>query len=163
MEFSLRMKRAGYKTLLVPQIVSSYHARSHVGEYIRHNFVNGLWAIMPMKFVPHMPVALRHLVPLVFVSSLVCLGGLTLVAPLFLWLLVLVVLFYGAMNLFFSVQIANREGNLRYVLGVPLAFALLHTSYGSGSLVGSLRVLGSRQFWHNRLSRKRRRILTPEI
>jgi len=151
MEFSLRMKRAGYKTFLVPQIVSYYYARSDLKTYIQHNFINGLWAIMPMKFVSHMPVALRHLVPLIFSTSLVGLGLLSLVSLLLFRVFLLVFIVYLLTNSYFSIKVALKERDWRCAFLMPFSFALLHISYGFGSFLGLLRVIPSKQFWENRI------------
>ncbi|MFX1535009.1 MAG: glycosyltransferase family 2 protein, partial [Promethearchaeota archaeon] len=151
MEFSLRMKRAGYKTFLVPQIVSYYHARSDLKTYIQHNFINGLWAIMPMKFVSHMPVALRHLVPLVFVISLVGLGLLSFVSLFFFRVFLLVFIVYFLTNSYFSIKVALKEKDWRCAFLMLFNFTLLHISYGFGSFLGLLRVIPSKQFWENRI------------
>ena len=70
MEFNLRLKKAGGKTLLVPNIVSYYYARSDIKSFWKHNWTNGVWAILPFLYSPIMPVSWRHLVPLIFVTSL---------------------------------------------------------------------------------------------
>lgn len=150
MEFSLRMKRAVYKTLLVPEIVSYYYARSDLKSYIEHNFVNGLWAIMPIKFVSHMPVAWRHLVPLGFISSLVGTVLLSFVSPFFFGMFLLIVIAYFVINFCFSIKIALKKKDWRYVFVMPFIFALLHMNYGLGSLCGLLMIITSRQFWVNR-------------
>ena len=69
LEFNLRLKKHGGKILLVPEIKSYYYALSDLKSFCRHNFRNGLWAVYPLKFVQHIPVSVRHLVPLAFVSS----------------------------------------------------------------------------------------------
>ena len=127
-----------------------YYARSDLKSFIEHNFINGFWAIMPMKFVSHMPVALRHLVPFVFVTSLVSLGLLSFVSIFFFRLILLILIVYFLSNFYFSTQIALRERNWRYIFPLSLVFTLLHVSYGLGSLSGISRVITSRQFWKNR-------------
>lgn len=78
MEFNLRLKKAGGKTLLVPDIVSYYYARSDLKSFWKHNWANGVWAVLPFLYSPITPVSWRHLVPLIFVSSLLgsCVLGL---------------------------------------------------------------------------------------
>jgi glycosyltransferase involved in cell wall biosynthesis len=150
MEFNLRMRRVGYRTLLVPEIVSYYYARSDLRSYIRYNFVNGLWAILPMKFVPYMPVAGRHLVPLLFVATLVVLGILSSFSMLFLGVLMFVLASYFITGFYFSRKIAIDGRDWRYLFVMPPIFGLLHICYGLGSLWGFFSVMGSRGFWENR-------------
>ena len=64
MEFSLRLKAAGGKTLLAPDVRSDYYARSTLGSFWRHNLLNGEWAVLPFLYSRIIPVSLRHLIPL---------------------------------------------------------------------------------------------------
>jgi len=147
MEFNLRLKKAGGKTLLVPDIVSYYYARSDLKSFWKHNWVNGVWAILPFLYSPIMPVSWRHLVPLVFVIGL--LGSVLLGfawAPFF-YLFLIILGSYGLANLGASFQIALEKRNLKYFVVMPFVFGALHFSYGLGSLYGFLRVLSSRLLW----------------
>jgi len=83
MEFNLRLKRAGFKTLLVPNIVSYYYAKPDMKSFIKHNYINGVWAILPFKYSKIMPVSLRSLVPLFFVVSLLSSWILAIFLPFF--------------------------------------------------------------------------------
>ena len=152
MEFNLRLKSIGYKTLLVPEIVSYYYARSDFKSFCKHNFRNGVWAIYPFKFTTIMPVSLRHLIPLAFVSSLIGSAALSVFSQIFLWLLLFILGSYALTNAYFSVKITAKEKDFRYLFVMPLIFATLHISYGLGSLCGVLKVIVSPQFWKKRFS-----------
>ncbi|MGQ9648472.1 MAG: glycosyltransferase family 2 protein, partial [Thermodesulfobacteriota bacterium] len=147
MEFNLRLKKAGGRTLLVPDIVSYYYARSDMKSFWKHNFANGVWAILPFLYSPIMPVSWRHLVPLIFVTALVGSGLLGFVWIPFIYLFLVILGSYGLANLGASLQIASEKRNLRYVFTMPFVFASLHFGYGLGSLWGVFRVLSSRLFW----------------
>lgn len=123
MEFNLRLKKAGGKILLVPDIISYYYPKSNLKDFWKHNFEDGVWAIYPLKFVK-MPFKLRHYIPLIFVLTL----------PLSIWP-------YFLLSLFFSFQIAHQEKNLKLFFLMPIAFFCRHLSYGIGSLVGLLKLL----------------------
>jgi len=152
MEFNLRLKSMGYRTLLVPDIVSYYYARSDFGSFCRHNLRNGVWAIYPLKFTTITPVSWRHMVPLAFVLSLIGSGVLSVVSPIFLYFFLFISGSYTLANLFFSIKIAAEQKNSRYLFLMPLIFTILHISYGLGSLWGLLKVMISAQFWKNRFS-----------
>ncbi len=147
MEFSLRLRRQGRRTVLVPGVESRYYARSDFRSFVRHNWTNGQWAVLPFLHAPQVPVSWRHLVPFAFVVSLLAAAGIGLVRP---WLAVIpgaAVGAYGAASVFASAQVAWRERDLRYLLVMPWVFASLHISYGLGSVVGVVRVASSRRFW----------------
>ena len=147
MEFNLRLKKAGGKTLLVPEIVSYYYARSDIKSFWKHNFTNGVWAILPFLHSPIMPVSWRHLVPLLFVASLLGSAFLGLFWTPFFYLFLFILGFYGLANLGASLQIAQEKRNIRYLLAMPYVFASLHLSYGLGSLLGMFKILGSARIW----------------
>ena len=152
MEFNLRLKRAGGKILLHPEIVSYYYTQSNFNGFSYNNFRNGFWATYPLKFVKHMPVSWRHLVPLVFVSSLIASAALSVFSQIFLWLFLFTLGSYTLTNVYFSIKISAKENDFRYLFVMPLMFASLHIGYGLGSLLGSLKVIMSAQFWKNRFS-----------
>jgi GT2 family glycosyltransferase len=147
MEFSLRLKKAGFRTLLVPEIVSRYYTRSDLKSFWKHNWSNGVWAILPFLYSRGMPVSWRHLVPLSFVIALIGSAILGLVTPLFLWVFLIIAAAYICANLIAASQIAWRERDLRYIVVMPLVFVVLHVSYGLGSLWGSIKVLAAPGFW----------------
>ena len=140
MEFNLRLKKAGGKTLLVPEIVSYYYALSDLRSFCRHNFINGVWAILPFKFSKIMPVSLRHLVPFFFVLSLLGTGILSFFFLSFLRFFLLIVGSYTLANLYFSLKIALRKKNIKYLFMMPILFAALHLGYGFGSICGAIKL-----------------------
>jgi len=149
MEFSLRLKKAGLRTLLVPEITSRYYPRQGLKSFIKHNFINGFWAILPLKYTSIMPVSWRHLVPLVFVSSLLVLGVLSTFSQAFFWLFLFITGLYISSSIYYSTQISVKKRSLTYLLIMPLTFASLHVSYGLGSVWGVLNVILTKQFWTN--------------
>jgi glycosyltransferase involved in cell wall biosynthesis len=135
MEFSLRLRAQGGKTLLVPEIRSDYYARAGLGSFWRHNVLNGRWAILPFALSEIVPVSLRHLIPLAFVLGLS--AGL-LFLSLTPWLLAAIALPYLAANLLASLDVARRERKWSYLASMPIVFLTLHLGYGLGSLSGVL-------------------------
>lgn len=146
-EFNRRLRSAGGRTLLVPEIVSQYYARSDLRSFWRHNINNGKWSILPFAFTTIMPVGLRHLVPLMFVLSLLV----TSVAGIWFhtawWLLAMIVGSYLSLNLASSIQIARRKRRPAFACVLPLVFASLHIGYGIGSLLGVVKLITLPKFW----------------
>jgi len=87
-------------------------------------------------------IALRHLVPPIFVGTLVTTGLLGLASHQFRYLFALVVLSYLMASLVFSTTIARREG-WRYLPILPLTFACVHLAWGSGVWWGLLRIIST--------------------
>lgn len=143
MEFSRRLKNAGIKTLLAPDLVSYYYARSGFRDFIAHNFRNGVWAILPFKYASVSPVALRHLVPLFFMASLVSTAILSFYSGVFAGIFLALIISYIASALFFSMLTAYKEKDTRLIFIMPFIFAALHASYGAGSLCAVFTMPGS--------------------
>lgn len=140
MEFNVRLRRAGGKILLAPDLESRYWARANLFYFVRHNWDNGVWAVLPFAYTEGSPVRIRHLVPLAFVLSLVVS---TLAALLFSRLIALPLLVLGpylAVNLAVSCALGLKSRSVRNTLLLPATFASLHWVYGAGSLWGSLQL-----------------------
>lgn len=156
MEFNLRLRKAGGKILLHPEVISYYYARSDFKSFCKHNWRNGVWAILPFKYTNIMPVSLRHLVPLIFVLSLINSAMLSFLSSIFLWLFLFILSAYLLISFYFSGKITIREKNLRYLFIMPLIFATLHIGYGLGSVYGLLNILLSKEFWKMRAVRSKK-------
>jgi glycosyltransferase involved in cell wall biosynthesis len=136
MEFSLRLKAAGGRTLLAPDIASDYYARTRLDAFWRHNFLNGKWAILPFLYSDVIPVSLRHLIPLLFVLAL---AASILLLPWMAWPLAAVAGPYLIANLASSWDVAGRLRRPWYIATMPIVFLSLHVSYGAGSVCGLFR------------------------
>jgi succinoglycan biosynthesis protein ExoA len=140
-EFSYRLRAAGGKILLSPQIKSEYTVRSSPWSLWKQYFQYGFWKVLVLqKHASQMRP--RQFVPPVFALALS--GSLLL----FLmgwgwWLLALVLGSHLAANLGASVYTSARHG-WRYLFLLPLTFAILHLSYGFGFLVGLMRFTENR-------------------
>lgn len=139
-EFSLRLKRLGLRTALVPGARGTYFARSSLAAFWKHNIRNGIWAILPFRYVDGMPVRPRHLIPLLFVSSLAA-AGLLAAGGASHWPLLLVAGSYLACNVLASIAAAYRARDFGVLFLMPIAFAVLHIGYGAGSLMGVARLI----------------------
>lgn len=141
-EFNARLRLAGMRTLLVPTIRSTYFARSSPREFIKHNWANGVWAILPFKYTNVVPISFRHVVPMLFVGSLIIgfLSGIVF-HPL-AWTALLILGIYLMTVFAISVTIAVQQRSTRILTVMPLVFVLLHIPYGLGSLWAAARSVG---------------------
>lgn len=135
MELNIRLKNAGGKILLVPNITAYYYADPTLAAFWNHNVRDGIWATYPLKFTPHL-LRPRHLIPFVFVSFLLLLLFLSLFFRSLFYLLFIFLAAYLIILLIASSFIATREKDMRYLLIMPIAFAVRHFGYGIGSLIG---------------------------
>lgn len=141
LELNLRLKKAGGRLLLAPDIVSYYYARSDMKSFWAHNWSNGVWAILPFLYSDIIPVSWRHLVPLTFVLGVLGAAGLALVMPAGWWVLPGVAGTYALANLAASLHVTVKRRDIRYLVVMPLVFASLHLAYGLGSCWGVAKAL----------------------
>ena len=134
LEFNLRIAQAGGKIMLDPRIRCEYHARATLASFWRHNFTNGVWAVLPFAFSEIIPVRPRHLIPLAFAVSL------SLSAFLPFPYSIAVPGAYAAASLAASARIAIARRRVTYMALLPLTFACLHLAYALGSALGCLRL-----------------------
>lgn len=170
-EFNDRLQKAGGKILLVPEIKINYYVRSTFKSFIMHNFDNGLKVTYSVKLGRNI-FSWRHLIPMIFVMALIGTAGLwglsILIVPsgfssqlmlrdslsllglskvMTFLLFLLIIGSYSLSNLLFSIHIAFKEKRLIYLFILPLIFASLHFSYGTGSIWGLIKgtISGSRE------------------
>ena len=135
-ELNLRLIRAGGRIWHSPAIRSSYCPRASLAALFRQYLQYGYWKVAVMK-KHRRPAALRHVVPGLFLLTLLVLPPLALLyAPLLhLWLVLVGT--YAAANIGAAVVAAARSG-WRFLPALPVVFACYHFGYGLGFLRGVL-------------------------
>ena len=137
-ELNKRIKKAGGKIYLVPEIKCTYYARETFKDLAKNNFENGKWNILTAFYTKTFSsLSFRHFVPMFFVLSLIIFLILGFFNKVF-WLLFLIE-FIGYLSIISirSIQI-KKDTTFFHQL---LAFLVLHFSYGIGSLVGIFEVI----------------------
>ena len=163
LEFSMRMRASGLKVLLAPDLCSTYYARSRYGEFLKHNYVNGMWAVLPFHYAEVFPVSYRHLIPMFFVFGLVAALLLAAVSSRYSSFIIVVMLVYAFFTAYFAFREAVRVRDWRFTVILPLMFLSLHLSYGMGSVVGLVKLFFSMRFWRLQLSRLLRQCFRKSI
>ena len=139
MEFNIRLKRAGEKILLAPDIVNYYYPKSNFKDFLLHSFDSGFWSIYPSKFTKK-PLKLRHYIPLLFILGMMGTLIFSIFFSPFFTLFLIIVCGYLLLNLYFSAGISIKEREFKYFLILPLVFVIRHFGYGFGSLWGLLNI-----------------------
>jgi len=142
-EFNLRLKRAGGKILLFPDIQLVYLSRSTFKSFWKNNFLNGFWVIYSSKFADT-PFSIRHLIPFFFLIFLITGGLLAFVGKFFMFSYFTILGFYFLLDILFSLKIARKERNIKAFFLALFGFISLHISYGLGSLIGFLKLGGKK-------------------
>lgn len=137
-EFHYRIRQAGYKIWLSPDIHSYQFARPTLKGMIKQKYGNGYWIGLTLGVCPGC-LSLFHFVPFVFVLGIL---GSSLAAILgFPWLFALLWGAYGFCSIAMSVAAAwGEEQKSGFLFLLPLLFLLLHLSYGAGTLIGLLKL-----------------------
>lgn len=140
-EFSSRLRKAGYCLLLIPDTETYYHAPEELGAILRQNYNNGYWNAKVFDRMLHI-LSWRHFVPGIFVIFLLVsiLAAITL--PGGLYLLLLIAGSYTLVALLATASIAIHHRR-RAVLILPFVFVLMHVGYGLGTLAGFFRYLSN--------------------
>lgn len=133
-EYNYRIREAGGKLLLAEDVRSTYYSRGSFAKLWRQYYQYGYWKVRVLQKHPRQ-MSLRQFVPLAFVLSLIISLILALVMPWGWILLVAILGLYLLANLVVSSAIAKKQG-WRFLRLLPLTFAIVHLSYGTGFLTG---------------------------
>jgi succinoglycan biosynthesis protein ExoA len=136
-ELNYRILDQGGKILLCPDIRSVYYNRDSFRTLWRQYFQYGLWKVRVMQKHPWQ-MRWRHFVPSLLVCSLVVSGGFAFLWRQSLSLFLLIVLSY-ALGISVATALISRKISLKATAIAPLAFVVMHTSYGSGFVMGLTR------------------------
>lgn len=132
-ELNYRLIKSGGKILLSPEIVSYYYTRSSFRKLWRQYFQYGFWKVRVIQ-KHKKPAAIRHLVPIAFVCSLMLGFALSLFFKPIRYLFLLEVFLYLFLSFIFSYKVS--KGKLVYIPKIIISFFILHASYGLGFLEG---------------------------
>lgn len=129
-----RMRDAGMKFYLDPEIRSYYYSRDSYKKLVKQQFNNGKWTMINFLLRPG-KMSIRHFIPLLFVSiellTVVC-GG--VYRPI--WIITLSgFVLHLICGLYFALK---RKKALRYTMWLPVVFLMMHIAYGCGSINGML-------------------------
>jgi succinoglycan biosynthesis protein ExoA len=136
-EYSYRLRSLGYRVVFAPDMRATYYSRGTLRSLWRQYFQYGYWKVRVMQKHPRQMRA-RQFAPPLFVAALLTAmlaavtsnwGGRALLA---------VVGPYAVVSLLAAAAVATGTTWRAFPL-LPLTFAVLHVSYGSGFLIGLAR------------------------
>ena len=142
-ELNLRLIRDGGRILLVPSIVSYYHARGSLAKLARMNYQYGYFKPLVIRKIGAV-MTVRQIVPATFVLSLATsalLAPFSDVAAVLFWTIAIV---YGLASVAAAAG-AVRQHGLRSAAVLVAVFPVMHVAYGIGFLSGLLDFFVRRQ------------------
>jgi hypothetical protein len=134
-EFNVRVRQSGGKVWMDPSIHSAYFARSTLKELSRQYWRYGYWKAQMLRRYPK-TLRWRQILPLLFVLALISLGLLSIGWYPSRWLLALIVILYVIVISVTGIRISLQHKDISLVIGVPLAIATIHLSWGTALLWG---------------------------
>lgn len=132
-EFNARIRRAGGRIWLDPQIRSTYFARPSLEALARQYGRYGYWK---WRMLRRFPTSLRwrQALPPLFVLSLISLPVLSIWWPWMGGLWTMEVVLYALLLLGAGALKSLQMSQLWYLIGLPLAITTMHLSWGSAFL-----------------------------
>jgi len=118
-----------------PSIHSVYFARSNLKELSKQYWRYGYWKAQMLRRYPK-TIRWRQALPPLFMFSLISLGLLSLLWCLARWMLAIIVLLYTIVIVVVGMKMSYRNKEISMSLGVPLAIATIHFSFGTAFLWG---------------------------
>jgi succinoglycan biosynthesis protein ExoA len=141
-EFNLRLRRAGGRIVLDPEIAVMYRPRGSILRVWRQYYEYGLWKV-PVMLKHRRVLTLRSMAPLAFVLGTAILLGATIRLPAARRLLLLQWSLYGSAAVAFAIRSLRERGEpIELLPRVLAAFPAFHLGHGSGQAVGWLRAIG---------------------
>lgn len=139
-ELHYRMRQAGYKFCLSPNIISYQHTRTTLKKMLSQKFGNGKWIGLTLGACPKC-LSIFHFVPFCFVLAIIgcvilnIIGIINGLAILKLPLYILGIAYLLAdLVMTITAVIPAKKHFSEFLL--PIIFPLLHIAYGLGTIVG---------------------------
>ena len=136
-DYNYRLRKWGGKLFYTPRIQSFYFNRGTIGKLFQQWLHNAYWKVRVFNKYPKSLLP-RHLIPPVFVLSLIVSFLLAFFFGPFFYVFLAIILAYLVGEIAVSLRIARRAG-YKYFPLLLLIFPVLHFAYGLGFLGGLFR------------------------
>lgn len=136
-EMNLRINLAGGRVWQTPRAQSWYHPRGSIKALFIQYMQYGYWKI-PVIRKHQKPASFRHLVPGLFVATLVMLATLSLFSVLARWAFAALLALYALAVGGASLLVCHPRERWRFLPVMPIVFSTYHIAYGYGFLHGIL-------------------------
>jgi hypothetical protein len=134
-EFNYRLLEWGGKILLSPRIRSLYYNRTTIRSLWSQYFQYGYWKVRVMQKHPRQ-MRVRQFVPIAFVVALLVSISAAMFSVVGKLVLTFLLAAYVMINLVATILGCFRKSEGSLLPLVPLAYAVIHLSYGLGFLAG---------------------------
>lgn len=132
-ELNTRIRKAGGRLWLDPSIQVQYYSRSTLRDLARQYWRYGYWKVKMLQRYPG-SLRWRQALPPLFVLGLVVLLLTAVWLPAARWALAAVVVLYSGALVVSGLDVVLEQRKYSLLLGVPVAIAVMHFSWGSAFL-----------------------------
>lgn len=136
-EFNARIRQSGGRVWMDPSICSTYYARPTLKELARQYWRYGYWKAQMLRRYPR-TLRWRQCLPPLFVLAVIALGLLSMIIQLARWLFAIIVIPYVIIILGVGILMSLKHKTPLLAIGVPLAIATIHFSWGAAFLWGGV-------------------------
>lgn len=137
-EFNQRLRASGGKVLLLPDISSTYYARSDFREFVTWTFEAGYWPFRASRSVGRWIGSFRNVVPIGFVMTMAAGLAASPRSKVAKRATAGIAGLYGAAALASAARLTWRHRDPALLVTLPIVFATTHIVYGIGSIWGVL-------------------------
>jgi len=130
-DFNYRVRQAGFRVILDPEIRSEYFARPDLGKLARQYFRYGWWKADMLRLHPR-SLRWRQAVPVLFASALLATACAGILAPSTAWVFASLVALYLAAAFLASLRICAKRRAWDLLFLLPFVFGTVHLSWGFG-------------------------------
>ena len=139
-EYNARIRKAGGVVWFDPKIQSIYFARSTFGDLARQYWRYGYWKVQMLRRYPE-TIRWRQALPPLFVLGFAGLGFLSAFFGWARWTLLMGTVIYSLVLVVGGLQSAFRHRSLPLLVGLPLAIAVMHFTWGAAFLWSVLKTI----------------------
>jgi len=136
-ELNVRIKKTGGRVYLDPAIQCVYFSRPTLSALAKQYWRYGYWKAKMIRIYPD-TVRWRQALPPLYILGLLGLLFLSLADQFFFWIFLGIIGLYSLILVSASLKIALSKRDGAFIMGVPLAIAIMHHSWGSGFLFSLL-------------------------
>lgn len=140
-EFNARLIKHGGTIFLLPDVKIRYFARENFKKTSRMFYQYGLYKPL-VNLKVGQPATMRQFVPPLFTLFIILFSFMSLIDPMYLWILGAGTAFYLLVDLVISTSIVlKKAGSIFQFPSLLAVFPIIHISYGLGYLGGIVRFL----------------------
>jgi glycosyltransferase involved in cell wall biosynthesis len=136
-DLNFRLVKSGRRVFRTPEIELTYFGRGSLYKLWIQYYRYGYWKIKVIQKFGKL-TSIRHLIPSIFVSSLIILSLLSVLFDPFSYIVGIILGVYFIISIIYAIKISMKSG-LKYFFSLPVIFPILHLSYGIGFILGAIR------------------------